>query len=105
MDSLPVTPWSWIPKLLVTPTHLVINKSGLDGYFLLRYLRMMIILFVGSILIIWPVLLPINSVHGRGQAGGVSGLDLLSISNVNPDNTHLYWAHVVMAILFVGTSL
>lgn len=101
VESLPSTPWSWIPKLLTTPTHLVISKSGLDGYFLLRYLRMMIYLFAGSMLFIWPVLLPINAVNQRGQADGVTGMDLLSISNVKDPNR--YWAHVVVAIAFVCT--
>lgn len=100
MEPLPVTPWGWIPRLLMTPTHLVIGKSGLDGYFLLRYLRMMIFLFGGSMLLIWPVLLPINAVNQRGAAGGVAGMDLLSISNVKTPARH--WAHVVMAIAFVS---
>jgi calcium permeable stress-gated cation channel len=101
VDSLPSTPWSWIPKLLTTPTHLVISKSGLDGYFLLRYLRMMIFLFGGSMLFIWPVLLPINAVNQRGAADGITGMDLLSISNIKDSNR--YWAHVVVAIAFVCT--
>ena|SRR5947207_9801930 len=95
-----MTPWGWIPRLLMTPTHLVIGKSGLDGYFLLRYLRMMIFLFGGSMLVIWPVLLPINAVDQHGTAGGISGMDLLSISNIKTPSR--YWAHVVMAIAFVS---
>jgi calcium permeable stress-gated cation channel len=61
---------------------------------------MMIFLFGGSLLAIWPVLLPINAVNQRGGAGGVSGMDLFSISNIN--NPTRYWAHVVMAIAFVS---
>jgi len=81
----------------------VIGKSGLDGYFLLRYLRMMIILFGVSLLVVWPVLLPINAVNQRGAAGGVQGLDLLSISNINSPNR--YWAHVIVAIAFICPPL
>jgi calcium permeable stress-gated cation channel len=102
VDPLPATPWGWIPKLLSTPTHEVIGKSGLDGYFLLRYLRMMLILFGGGMLVIWPVLLPVNVVNQKGSAGGVNGMDLLSISNI--ENPNRYWAHVVMAIVFVCMS-
>ena len=102
MDHLPITPWSWIPRLLLTPTHIVIGKSGLDGYFLLRYLRMMIILFGASMLVILPVLLPINAVGQYGAAGGITGMDLLSISNIK--DPHRYWAHVVMAIGFVSKN-
>src|SRR5271170_7928629 len=95
-EPLPVTPWGWIPKLLMTPTHIVIGKSGLDGYFLLRYLRMMILLFGASMLIIWPILLPVNAVNQRGAAGGVSGMDILSISNINSNSPERYWAHVLV---------
>jgi calcium permeable stress-gated cation channel len=99
---LPPTPWGWIPKLLLTRTHTVIGKSGLDGYFLLRYLRMLIILFGASLLFVWPVLIPINAVNQRGAAGGVHGLDLLSISNVN--SPERYWAHVFVGIAFFSSS-
>jgi len=51
-------------------------------------------------LIIWPVLLPINAVNQRGSAENISGLNLLSISNVSSPKR--YWAHVAMAIAFVG---
>lgn len=63
----------------------------------------MIIIFTGCMLILWPILLPTNSVNQKGVAGGVSGLDLLSISNVQ--DTWRYWIHTVAAIVFIGTSL
>jgi calcium permeable stress-gated cation channel len=102
VDALPPTPWSWIPRLLMTPTHVVIGKSGLDGYFLLRYLRMMIFLFGGSMLVIWPVLLPINAVKQHGVTGRI-GMELLSISNI--ETPIRYWAHLVMAIVFISKIL
>jgi calcium permeable stress-gated cation channel len=102
VDALPSTPWGWIPKLLTTPTHLVIEKSGLDGYFLLRYLRMMIFLFGAGMLVIWPILIPVNAVNQRGAAEGITGMDLLSISNVKDPSR--YWAHVFVAIAFVCTT-
>ena len=80
----------------------MISKSGLDGYFLLRYLRGMIFIFGGTMLITWPLLLPINAVNQKGEAGGVSGMDVLSISNVK--DPVRYWAHVVAAICFIGIS-
>ena len=87
----------------MTQTHVVIGKSGLDGYFLLRYLRMMIFLFGGSILVMWPVLLPINAVNQHGAAGRAAGMELLSISNI--ETSSRYWAHLVMAIAFISRIL
>ena len=100
VEPLPATPWGWIPRLLTTHTSLVINKSGLDGYFLLRYLRMMIILFGGGIIFFWPILLPINAVNQIGSAGNITGMDILSISNIK--DTKRYWAHVIVAIAFIS---
>ena len=51
-------------------------------------------------LIIWPVLLPINAVGQRDPEGRVAGMDILSISNIQTPRR--YWAHVVMAIAFIG---
>ena len=65
----------------------------------------MIILFGGSMLVIWPVLLPMNAVRQLGPAGGVTGMDIFSISNISPGSTKRYWAHVAMAIYFVSTFL
>jgi calcium permeable stress-gated cation channel len=63
---------------------------------------MLIILFGASLLFVWPVLLPINAVNQRGSAGGVQGLDLLSISNINSPNR--YWAHVSVGIAFISST-
>jgi hypothetical protein len=64
---------------------------------------MMIFLFGGAMLVIWPVLLPVNAVNQRGAAEGINGMDLLSISNVKDPNR--YWAHVFTAIAFVCIAL
>ena len=60
-------------------------------------------------LVILPILLPINAVHGRGPdfAVGnfnssawqnVTGLDRLAWGNVPPTKTNRYWAHLVLAV-------
>ncbi|KAG4303588.1 hypothetical protein PCANB_000253 [Pneumocystis canis] len=84
----------------------IIKKSGLDAYFFLRFLRMCIILFSVSILIIWPILLPINSVNGMDKTykGKHRGLDRFSFGNVSPKHTSRYWAHLILAYLFVSVT-
>ena len=52
-------------------------------------------------LLIWPILIPVNAVNQRGAAGNITGMDLLSISNVKTPTR--YWAHVVTAIAFIGS--
>ncbi|KTW29166.1 hypothetical protein T552_01123 [Pneumocystis carinii B80] len=84
------------------PEH-IIKKSGLDAYFFLRFLRMCIILFTFSLLVIWPILLPINSVDGIDKTYNRKprGLDKFSFGNISPKHINKYWAHLVLAYLFV----
>lgn len=63
-------------------------------------------------LIILPILIPLNLVHGRGPhfAAGrflsstytnVTGLDRLAWGDVPPDKNNRYWAHLVLAVVVV----
>ena len=60
-------------------------------------------------LVILPILIPLNLVHGRGPhfATGrfnsstytnVTGLDRLAWGDVPPDKNNRYWAHLVLAV-------
>ena len=60
-------------------------------------------------IVILPILIPLNFVHGRGPdfATGrfksstytnVTGLDRLAWGNVPPDKNNRYWAHLVLAV-------
>lgn len=88
-----------------------IQKCGLDAYFFLRYLRMLLKIFLPLGILILPVLLPLNKAGGKDQnfkngteSGGrwnVTGLDQLAWGNVIPEHTHRYWGHLVMAVIAV----
>ncbi|KAK4985660.1 hypothetical protein LTR50_005812 [Elasticomyces elasticus] len=84
------------PPKGLTPNIDFIRKCGLDAYFFLRYLRMLLKIFLPTALILLPILLPLNRYSGDGNQ---LGLDVLSISNVAPRYaaTRL-WAHLIMAI-------
>ncbi|KAF7530015.1 hypothetical protein PCG10_004990 [Penicillium crustosum] len=100
----------WIVPVFRTSSSEFIQKCGLDAYFFLRYLRMLLKIFVPMGLVILPVLLPINRVGGKGQTYehgnsgtkySVTGLDQLAWGNVTPDHTSRYWAHLVMAVIAI----
>lgn len=88
-----------------------IQKCGLDAYFFLRYLRMLMKIFLPLAVVVLPVLLPLNKADGKDrtfkngtESGGrwnVSGLDQLAWGNVKPEHTHRYWGHCVMAVITV----
>ncbi|KAJ5206663.1 hypothetical protein N7491_002722 [Penicillium cf. griseofulvum] len=100
----------WIIPVFRTSSSEFIQKCGLDAYFFLRYLRMLLKIFVPLGLVILPVLLPINQVGGKGNnyehgtSGNkytVTGLDQLAWGNVTPEHTNRYWAHLVMAVIAI----
>ncbi|KAA8650441.1 hypothetical protein EYZ11_000824 [Aspergillus tanneri] len=101
----------WIGPVFRTSSSEFIQKCGLDAYFFLRYLRMLLKIFVPLGCILLPVLLPLNKVNGKnrsfknGTIGGdrwnITGLDQLAWGNVAPENTNRYWGHLITAIIVI----
>ena len=101
----------WVVPVFRTSSSEFIQKCGLDAYFFLRYLRMLLKIFVPLGLLILPILLPLNKVDGKDQTfkngtdgGGrwnVTGMDQLSWGNVAPEHSHRYWGHLVIAVIVV----
>ena len=98
--------------MFFTPDAELIQRSGLDAYFFLRYLRMLLKIFIPLACLLLPVLIPVNLVGGRDKSlinpnsdsdkrYAVSGLDRLAWGNVKPENTHRYWAHLIMAVIVI----
>ncbi|KNG89489.1 hypothetical protein ANOM_002241 [Aspergillus nomiae NRRL 13137] len=101
----------WVVPVFRTSSTEFIQKCGLDAYFFLRYLRMLLKIFVPLGCIILPVLLPLNKAGGKdqhykngtesGNTWNVTGLDQLAWGNVTPENTSRYWGHLIMAIITI----
>ncbi|KAI9838409.1 MAG: hypothetical protein M1838_004615 [Thelocarpon superellum] len=107
----PKSRWKWVAPVFHTSNAEFIQKCGLDAYFFLRFLRMLLKIFIPLAFIILPILLPLNAVGGRGSdfvskttatsSSNVTGLDTLAWGNVRPDRTNRYWAHLVLAVFVV----
>ncbi|KAL8805094.1 MAG: hypothetical protein Q9182_002184 [Xanthomendoza sp. 2 TL-2023] len=106
--------WQWLIPVFKTSNSEFISKCGLDAYFFLRYLRTLLKIFVPLAFLILPILIPINTVHGRGPQfavgiyghnntvyNNVTGLDLLAWGNVRPDKNNRYWVHLVLALIVI----
>ncbi|OJJ50572.1 hypothetical protein ASPZODRAFT_126459 [Penicilliopsis zonata CBS 506.65] len=102
----------WIGPVFRTSNSEFIQKCGLDAYFFLRYLRMLLKIFLPLAVLILPVLLPLNKVGGKGTSyqnetsdsgarWNVTGLDQLAWENVRPENTHRYWGHLALALIVI----
>lgn len=107
--------WQWIVPVFQTSNSDFIQKCGLDAYFFLRFLRTLLKIFVPLACVILPILLPVNSVRGRGPSfavgiyganntlyTNVTGLDKLAWGNVHPEHNNRYWAHLILAIVVVA---
>lgn len=93
-EPLPSGLWQWLIPLLKKSDNFVIRQAGLDGYFFLRYLSIICGLCFFYMLLFFPILLPINSVDGKGS----EGLDGYTISNVG--HRSRYYAHAILAWVF-----
>ena len=115
MEAVPANPFKWIRRIFSINDEELKAKCGLDGYFFIRLLRAMIIIFVPLMVIIVTILLPINYNGGRDSgvfmvggeqvASNVTGLDTLSWQNVAPTQTNRYWAHLILAALAIAWTL
>ena len=78
------------------------HHNGLDAYMFVKYLRMMVRIFVPIWLLSWVVLLPVNSVQ---TTGGRDGLDQFTFGNVTKRERSRYWAHLLLLYVFTGWML
>lgn len=102
-------PLKWIQDVFkIKEDPDVLQKAGMDAYFFLRYLSMCLKIFIPMAILVVPILIPVNANHGKGTRVidnvryNVTGLDTLAWSNVSPQNTDRYWAHLWLAILVIG---
>lgn len=93
---LPSGWFNWIVPLAKIPDSFILNHCSLDGFFFLRYLKVLAIISFVGLCLTWPVLLPL---HGTGGAG-VKALDMLTIGNI--EGSSRFYAHAVIAYCFFG---
>lgn len=108
-ERVPVPPsgiFGWLKPIFETPKLNFIQKCGLDAYFFMRYLRMLLKIFLPMALVIIPILLPLNRYSGVpcevDSENCAEGLDRLAIANVAPRYMkNRLWAHLLLAIAVI----
>ncbi|KZV98973.1 hypothetical protein EXIGLDRAFT_831757 [Exidia glandulosa HHB12029] len=86
--------FEWIPAIIKTPATEIIHKNGLDAYFFLRFLRLLLKLFTAATFITFAVLVPVNIVHPNQLTTGISRI---AWGNIPDDESARYSAHVAVA--------
>lgn len=92
----------WIKPVFTIPSLQLIQKCGLDAYFFIRYLRMLLKIFAPMLVIVAPILLPINATSDPDGSGNNEGLARLTIGNVGSEFVgSRLWAHLILAVLSI----
>ncbi|OHF00952.1 hypothetical protein CORC01_03780 [Colletotrichum orchidophilum] len=86
----------WVKPFWTVPDTDILNRSSLDAFLFLRYLRILTMICFVGICITWPTLM---TIHACGT-GGLSQLDRITIGNVQ--NSKILYAHAVIAWAFFG---
>ena len=87
--------FNWIVAFFKMSDNIVLNRQSLDGFLLLRYLKVSVVLCGFGVLITWPILMPVN-VTGGGQQSQLNSLSFGNIAN----SKDRYYAHVLVAWIF-----
>ncbi|KAM7187444.1 protein of unknown function DUF221 domain containing protein [Naviculisporaceae sp. PSN 640] len=90
---------NWIKPFFAIDHTYILNNCSLDGFFFLRFLRVLAIICLVGCCLVWPIILPI---HGTGRIG-LKQLDQLTIGNIKFGIR--YYAHVAVAWCFFGFVL
>ncbi|PNS17283.1 hypothetical protein CAC42_6966 [Sphaceloma murrayae] len=93
----PSGPWQWIAPIFTTSNSTIISRCGLDAYYFLRFLRMLLKIFIPMALVILPILIPINRYSGS-QDNRATGVNELGWPNVSPPSIRRLWAHLLLAV-------
>lgn len=69
VDQLPKSLWRWAIAIWKADSKDIISKNGLDSYMFLRFLNLMLRIFIPFWIISWLLLIPIDVTGGGTQKG------------------------------------
>lgn len=98
---LPNGLFGWLKTFNSIPdTYVLQHHSSLDAFFLLRYLKVAVIITFVGCLFTWPILFPVNATGSIGA----QQLDILTFGNIDPytSDGYRYYAHAIVAYIFIG---
>jgi len=91
----------WISRMFQLLDRIILQHSGLDAFFFLRYIRTLLTIFTSISVIVISSLVPLNLLDDNDAAGRIQGLDRYSWANVELDHTAFYWAHLMMILIVI----
>ena len=90
----------WLNSVFNADYVKIKDINGLDCYFFVRFLRMMVRVMLPIWLVSWAVLLPVASVHTT--VAGHTGLDIFVFGNIATNRQPRFAAHLILT--WISTS-
>ncbi|KAH6914205.1 DUF221 family protein [Coprinopsis sp. MPI-PUGE-AT-0042] len=101
--TLPSGPWKWLPALIFTPSQEIIQKNGLDAYMFLRFIKLLIKIFLAFTVLTFAIIAPVDIVNVQSVR---DGLEKISWTNVvDPKDQKRFAAHVVVVYVLTAFVL
>ncbi|GAA5869649.1 hypothetical protein JCM8547_005096 [Rhodosporidiobolus lusitaniae] len=93
IDPLPHSFLGWIPYVIRTPATEILHKNGLDAYVFVRFLYLMMEIFLPFMVVTWIILLPVDA---AGSKGTNTGINKFTFGNVGESEQPRYAAHLIL---------
>lgn len=101
ISSLPTSLVGWLPAILRTDAKTIIHNTGLDAYMFVRFLYLMLEIFIPVMLVTWVILLPVDAASSGGNNDGIA---MFTFGNVGTGKQIRYVAHLLVAWVVVCES-
>lgn len=99
--DLPTHVVGWFTAILREPEISVLHINGPDAYFFIRFMRLMLKIFVPFWFITWALLMPVSATGGVGNLG----LNMFTFGNIAGVKQLHHIAHLVVGVAFFSTCL
>ncbi|KAJ3833350.1 DUF221 family protein [Lentinula raphanica] len=95
--KLPLGVWKWLPAVVNSRAEDIIEKNGLDAYMFLRFLKILVWIFLVFTVVTFAVIVPVNAI---GQDGAKSSLEKISwINVVDAKEQKRFTAHILVVYI------
>lgn len=99
--DLPAHVVGWFTAIWREPEITVLHINGPDAYFFIRFLRLMLKIFVPFWFITWAILMPVSATGGVGNLG----LNMFTFGNIAGPTQNHHIAHLLVGVVFFSTFL
>jgi hypothetical protein len=99
--DLPAQVLGWFSFIWREPDISVLHINGPDAYFFIRFIRLMLRIFVPFWFITWVILMPVSATGGVGNPG----LNMFTFGNISGAKQNHHIAHLLVGIVFFCTCL